>query len=103
MVERSPEKAGVGGSTPSLATIISMQGFKWLPKVLFGRLRQQNHRSKLPPGALVSHQARSDLRQMSMLFALINLQIVRHREHIGNALGLRSGNLLVHLRCHRAF
>ena len=23
MVERSPEKAGVGGSTPSLATIIS--------------------------------------------------------------------------------
>jgi hypothetical protein len=30
-VERSPEKAGVGGSIPSLATIISTSYTAWVP------------------------------------------------------------------------
>jgi hypothetical protein len=35
VVERSPEKAGVGGSTPSLATILIACGFINLQTYLF--------------------------------------------------------------------
>ena len=56
MVERSPEKAGVGGSTPSLATII--------PKDLF----------ELPFTASVRCRSASEVRLIVMMRISITLK-----------------------------
>jgi hypothetical protein len=60
VVERSPEKAGVGGSTPSLATTFQStrsKSFDCLPAQVQDRFAQAKRRSQTLIGRRINQQA----------------------------------------------